>query len=230
MKDSILSADEAVAAESWVLPSVGGGPIFTARGAGFKSDLGGHVDKPSKRPKHAFTNSYLEEVEHEVRLEAAREGRQEGYNQGFEQGSKRAAELGVESTNAQVELLNQLINQITVDVTENQQQLQNLLLKLISQVSFALCRAELSLCPEKLSKIVAEVVEVLPIGESHVEIQLNPLDLDELQKIPNAIDSRWRVATDETITRGGVIVDSLNSHVDATLERRLQDIVEHQLT
>ncbi|HEY9050282.1 MAG TPA: FliH/SctL family protein, partial [Gammaproteobacteria bacterium] len=64
----------------------------------------------------------------------------------------------------------------------------------------------------------------------NVRVKLNPADVELIRQSGMDIDKQeWKCVPDKTITQGGCMVESDTSHIDATLETRVSQIID-QLT
>jgi len=85
---------------------------------------------------------------------------------------------------------------------------------------------ELSTQPEQIRDVVTQAIAALPAGNRHVRIHLHPEDAHLLAENLDVHDGgSWKIIEDASLTRGGCIVDTGATRIDARLETRLQDIL-----
>ncbi|MDH5736096.1 MAG: FliH/SctL family protein, partial [Gammaproteobacteria bacterium] len=78
--------------------------------------------------------------------------------------------------------------------------------------------------------IIHEALEFLPVKSRDIKIRLNPADLELLKHSGLALEQEQSsYVADASVTQGGCLVESDQSHIDATLETRVQQVVD-QLT
>lgn len=219
-------------AESWLLPELGDARIIQAerRNAGFSTRTS--ADSDSRREVHGpefhgpLTRSRLDELAREAREHGHDSGRAEGYQKGYAEGEARARELGLEQTAQLRAQLQTLVDALTVQVTAGQAALTEALVMIVRKIAQAVCLRELSTSGEQsVALIVQRALAALPMGEQHVSLRVHPADLEFLRAQPGLVKPEWQLAADEQLQRGDVIVDAEFSHVDASVERRLQEIV-----
>ena len=81
-----------------------------------------------------------------------------------------------------------------------------------------------------VTNIIREALEFLPVSARNVRVKLNPADVELIRQSGMDIDKQeWKCVPDKTITQGGCMVESDTSHIDATLETRVSQIID-QLT
>ena len=93
----------------------------------------------------------------------------------------------------QRQCLSQLIASIGVEVSREEAQLKDLFSQLIAKIASELCAREL-LLQSSIEKVVDQAVAALPLGESNIQVQVNPSDLEMLETIPGFIQADWHIA------------------------------------
>lgn len=192
---------------SWSLPEVG-----KAR-----------TQQQDARPLRPPTARDVEKLEKEVREEAFRKGHAEGEAKGYQQGLRRAEAERTQLTTR----LNQLIAGLTRPFDELDERVVESLLSLAVSVARHIIRRELKADPEQVMAVVREAVAALPEASPKVRIELNPEDAALVREIVGVGegDSSWTIVDKPMITRGGCRVSSESSHIDATIERRVAEVV-----
>ena len=75
--------------------------------------------------------------------------------------------------------------------------------------------------------MIHEALEFLPVSARNVRIRVNPKDHQLLQQGDIAAEQQdWNLIADGKVSRGGCLVESDTSHIDASLETRVQQIIE----
>ncbi len=171
----------------------------------------------------------VEEIE-EIQKKAYEEAYQEGYKKGFEEGSQKGyEEMQIEvkafrEKATQLESIIRFMNHPLENMDEAvEQQLSNLAVELARH----LLKKESSLEAEHIYALVHESLEYLPVRSRNVCVRLHPDDLALLNQAEIDIDNQsWSYVSDNNITPGGCLVESDASHIDASVETRLQQLVE----
>ncbi|MDB2705764.1 flagellar assembly protein FliH [Pseudomonadota bacterium] len=163
------------------------------------------------------------------------EAREEGYKEGFEKGQSEGYSVGTEAgqqeIQQQVSLLQQVITRLNTPLAELDEQVEHDLIGLVMTMTRQLVRRELKADPEHVIGAVRAAMAVLPISDRKVKLFLHPSDV-ELVKTGLSIendDTAWEWAEDPLLTRGGVRIETANTTVDATVEARLNSVINKLL-
>lgn len=157
--------------------------------------------------------------------------RQQGYEDGFAQGRQEALADARSKLEAQVGYLQQLMQALATPFEELDEAVETALLSLAMQISSQVLRHELTVQPEQVLQIVREVVRSLPVASRQVALRLHPDDaaLVNEHMAAQVDENAWRIEADGALSRGGCVVTSEHSRIDATLETQLARIAESVL-
>ncbi len=124
-------------------------------------------------------------------------------------------------------LLRQLAHPLRVLDTEVEQSLLTLAVAIASHLTRRTLRAE----PEQLIPIVRECLQQLPLGAREVRVRLHPDDAAVVREklAAPAGEGAWQLVEDPMLTRGGCLIDSEHSRLDARLESRINALIAHAL-
>lgn len=192
--------------ERWELPNVG--PKVAA---------GQHV------PTGTLTAAQVEAVQTQAYEEAARDGHKEGFAKGHEAGVQAArAEMST-----QVARLESFLTYLCEPVAQVDEEIEQQLLLLAMTVARELIGHELKTDAARVAAGVRGAVEALGAVEREVRVVVHPDDHRLLRSGDNESDMEpgWQFIEDASVTPGGCRVLCGSSVVDATLERRLAEIV-----
>ena len=105
------------------------------------------------------------------------------------------------------------------------------LLTLAVAIASHLTRRTLRAEPEQLIPIVRECLQQLPLGAREVRVRLHPEDAAVVREklAAPAGEGAWRLVEDPMLTRGGCLIDSEHSRLDARLESRINALIAHAL-
>lgn len=101
--------------------------------------------------------------------------------------------------------------------------------KLAQAIAERILRHELSRRPEAALSTIREALQ-LAAGQPHIQVRLHPDDLEQLRECGDEIAGKLtRIAetslvADETISRGGCLVETRHGAIDARLETQLERI------
>lgn len=181
------------------------------------------------------TASILLAAQAQAREAAAERGRddavrQEGYAQGFAQAQAQAAletqQRIAEFTRNQGEetarRLAALFASTSQQLQQSEQAIAQGVLELACEVARQVLRQELSLNPNVLLPVVREALSLLLTDSKSAVVRMNPLDLEVLEE-PLRVEFSSLSLTllaDARVDRGGCLVESAGTVVDATVEKR----------
>lgn len=244
----VISGDRLTAYQRWELPSVDQPPEPEPPPdpdpAAVKTET-----RPvaPRRPKSASTPPTLDEIEaiqreaHEEGFSAGyqegrREGREQGYKKGQQEGHaegyQRGYAEGLAAGRDEVALRVQKLDQIMAFMHQPLEQLdsavEDQLTWLATAIARQLVRRELHSSPGEIVAVVREAVALLPVASAGIQVRLHP---DDAQLIREALslgrddEPVWRIIEDQTLSRGGCLVNAELSRIDATLEKRLGMVI-----
>ena len=110
-------------------------------------------------------------------------------------------------------------------------EVEQVLMSLAVAIGSQLARRALQADPAHLIMLVRDCLKQLPLGTRVVHVRLHPEDaavMREKLTMP-AGDGAWQLTEDPTLTRGGCIVQSEHSTIDARFESRMRALVAHAL-
>ncbi|HEU4623168.1 MAG TPA: flagellar assembly protein FliH [Steroidobacteraceae bacterium] len=199
MSDKAFAAAKAAAAvdaiKRWSLPSVEG-PI-----------IGRRVTEAEQRA--------AERANYE-------KGYQEGLAAAQAEVNKRIAEL-----NARVQRLDAILKMMSRPLEDLDDEVEKQLTLLALTVGKQMVRRELKTDPAQVIAVIRECVGRLPVAARDVRVHLHPEDaavVRELLSTPSS-DRAWSIVEDPALSRGGCVVRTDTSQIDAKLDSRLNAVV-----
>ncbi|NOQ94579.1 MAG: flagellar assembly protein FliH [Methylophaga sp.] len=166
-----------------------------------------------------------------LQKEAEEEGYKAGFEKGREAGEKSGLEAGQQEIKQQVAYLQQVMASLNAPLAEVDQHVEEDLIALVTTMTRQLVRRELKMQPEHVIGAVRAAMAVLPINDRKLKIFLHPQDV-ELVKTGLSIedeDSNWKWVEDPLLTRGGVRLITADTTIDATVEARLNSVINKLL-
>lgn len=155
----------------------------------------------------------------------------QAYNEGFALGQKEGhekKEQEIQESNASlkniIKLLTEPLNELDDEVVEQLAQLSMIVAKQV-------VRRELHTDQGEIVSIVREAMNALPSSTRKIILNIHPEDAElvrnafSLSQQDETDEARWKVVEDPMISRGGCIISSENSRVDATVEARLNRVI-----
>jgi flagellar assembly protein FliH len=153
---------------------------------------------------------------------------------GYQAGLTRAqAEMAprLEELAARVRRLDGVLQLLAAPLKALDDQVERQLLELAFAVGKQLARRELSAAPAQVVAILRECLEQLPLAARDVRVHLHPEDaaiVRERLAVP-AEERAWSLIEDPTLARGGCLVRSDSSQIDARFESRVNAVLASAL-
>ncbi len=159
-----------------------------------------------------------------------KEGQEAGYQDGYAAGFQQGEEDGRHSGAALVERLRALLDTLGRPLERLDESTEDELTHLVFAVARRMVLEELRTDPEQVRAAVRQALRELPANQREAAIRVHPDDLPFIEEHlgQEAAGQGWSVAGDPALTRGGCVIETEISRVDATVERRL-DAVAQQL-
>lgn len=157
-------------------------------------------------------------------LEALQEAaRQEGFEQGYADGLAS----GKEAVEAQIRACQALLDHLTRPLDELDTQVEQELLALAVAIARQLVRRELRTAPDEIVGVVKEALALLPSNAAEVKVELHPEDAALVRRaLPEGEGEKlWRVVENPALTRGGCRVSTATGRIDASVEKRLNQVI-----
>lgn len=204
MSDTRRSAAAAPTVERWRLPAVEG-PII----GGSREDRGTSEESLRVAAKAAETRGYEAGVAR-ARAEA----------------SQRLAALDerIKRLDTALQLLARPMQQLDAAI-------ENELAQLALGIGKQIARRELHIDPTQVIAILRESLALLPIAAREVRVHLHPEDAATVREhlTAPAADRAWSIVEDPTLSRGGCVIHSQSSRIDARLEARIAAVAASAL-
>ncbi len=160
-------------------------------------------------------------------------------------GEKQAAELGARGYEAglaraqgemaprlaelssRVQRLDSILQLLAQPLRALDDEVERQLLELAFAVGKQLARRELSATPDQVVAILRECLEQLPLAAREVRVHLHPEDAAIVRErlAAPAAERAWSIVEDPTLARGGCLVRSDTSQIDARFESRVHAVL-----
>ena len=153
---------------------------------------------------------------------------QEGLSQGLEEGRK-------EAQNEQQSIANQLntiLNQCQQLASNFDEKVCEDLVTMTISIAKQVIRRELSIDPEQIMAVIREAINCLPSSTEKLILKLHPEDavlVREIYQLDGELERTWKIFEDPGMQRGGCIINSESSVVNADLDNRIATIVSQLL-
>lgn len=186
-----------------------------------------------KTPEEQVDAGYEEGVT-KGRLEGLSEGKKEGLAQGLTEGIEKGMQQGLQRAQKQVDeklaAVEELMTHLSHALNEQDYLLEQALLNVVTEVSRTVVGRELQIDSKHIIQVVRQALSALPPSRDNVRIFVNPADVAVLNEAKERGGESWRALPDETINKGGCRVETDQSLVDFTVERRFSAMIEQLLS
>ncbi|MEW6444898.1 MAG: flagellar assembly protein FliH [Pseudomonadota bacterium] len=149
----------------------------------------------------------------------------EAWREGYEAGRAEGMEAGRAEIDALASRWQAMIASLAQPFDAADGDLESALLELSLALARQLVRRELKTQPDEIVPVVRDALAALPVSAEGIVVRLHPEDAALVQSALHPEASGWRVEEDGAIGRGGCLVVSNHSRVDATLERRIAQMM-----
>lgn len=161
-------------------------------------------------------------------LEALK-AQQQAETRGYEAGLARAqAEMRPRAAalDERIRRLDETLGSLARPLAQLDAELERELVQLALAVGKQLARRELSVDPAQVIAIVREALAQLPAAAREVRVHLHPEDAVTVrERLSVPAERVWTLIEDPTLARGGCLVQSESSRVDARFESRVAAIL-----
>lgn len=172
----------------------------------------------------------IEDIE-ALQKQAQQEGYQAGFKQGHTAGYQAGTESGQHDVNQKLTYLNQILTTLNSPLESLDSEMEQSLVALVTTVARQVIRREIKTDPEHVIGAVRAALEVLPVNDRKIKINLNPQDIELVKKGLSLDDDEghWRWIEDPTLSRGGCRIETANTLIDASVEARLESVINKLL-
>jgi flagellar assembly protein FliH len=183
--------------------------------------------EPEEALAPILTVDEIELMQKQAYDEAFEQGKTQGFKQGFDEGSKKGYDDNVHLLQTQAAVLVSLLESLSEPFKSMDEAVEKELVKLTIGIATQIIRREIKLDPGQIVAVIREAVHVLPQASQKISLKLHPEDAELVRSVLMLDESlsSWVLIEDPLITRGGCIVDTDVSHVDATVEHRLAAVI-----
>lgn len=164
----------------------------------------------------------------------ARLAREQSEARGYEAGMAKAqADMQgkLAELDARIKRFDGILQFMARPLQELDEEVEKSLLQLALAVGKQLARRELRIDPSQVIAIIRESLQELPTAAREPRVHLHPEDASIVrERLTEPVSERaWTVVEDPTMSRGGCVVRTENSQIDARLESRISAVIANAL-
>lgn len=157
----------------------------------------------------------IEALQKQAYEEAKKAGHEEGVKQGLQEMKQKANQLQA------------MFNFLQQPLEEMDHQVEYQLTELAMLLARQLLKKECSLDSEHIRNLVHDSLEYLPVKARDIRVRLNPADIILLEQAEIDLEKQsWKCVSDTSVRAGGCVIESDNSVIDATVETRVEQLVD----
>jgi flagellar assembly protein FliH len=144
----------------------------------------------------------------------------------YEEGRKKGYDAGFAQARTETDKITKILQFMQQPLHELDEEVERQLTELAMTLARLLLKKECCEDVTHIQKLVHQSLEFLPIQSRSIRVHLNPADAQLIKKTGLDPQQEWKCVEDPSITQGGCKIDSDQSHVDATVEARVQQLFD----
>ncbi len=155
-----------------------------------------------------------------LRAEAKEAGHAEGFKAGLAEGQAL--------TRARLELFGKLSEQLLEPLGKLEPEALECMVELSVAIGRSLINRELSLDSSLVLGAVSSALNAMPTSSAKLRVLVNPLDMELVTAAYSEIgrETNLAIAADPSVERGGAVVESGSTLIDAQFDTRLQSLLD----
>ncbi|MEO0442924.1 MAG: flagellar assembly protein FliH [Pseudomonadota bacterium] len=170
----------------------------------------------------------------EITEAAEKEGYDAGYKKGFTEGEtagniagkQHGLQGGQQIIAEQSERLQHLMDALLIPLESEQNLIEKIILDMVCQLAKAVIEKELVLDSSQITQLVRNAVQSLPSNTEKFTLYLNPQDSELIKEHMKTVDKKVLYQIDDELLPGGCRLEAKHSSIDATVEKRMQNIID----
>lgn len=183
--------------------------------------MGGNDPQSREAAQPAPSVEEIEALQQSAYDEAYAQGRKEGYDSGYGEGLQAGRQQGEREARELVGRIDGVLNGLAAPAEELDDTAEAEIGELALALARQIIRREIQTQPGEVMGVIREAVGLLPMSTRRVRIRLHPDDAVFVRETVGDTEGRWDLVEDPALERGGCLVDTEVSRVDATLEHRV---------
>ncbi len=145
----------------------------------------------------------------------------------FDSAVKKGHAKGLQQGLADASKLKNIFDFLQSPLDELDKQVESELTDLTLLIAKYLLKKECEFDAEHIQKLIHDSLEYLPVKTRDITVHLNAADVALFEKSDVDIKKQsWKYIVDNSVQQGGCIIESSTSHIDATVEARVQQLID----
>ena len=151
----------------------------------------------------------------------------QAYDEALKAGHAEGLKQGLQEMQAKANQLQKVFNFLQQPLLDLDKQVEQQLTELAIVLAKQLLQKESQLDAQHIQNLVHESLEYLPVKSRDIEVHLNADDIALLKQAEvDTTNQSWNCIADNSVTAGGCVIESAASHIDATVETRVQQLID----
>ncbi|NVK31761.1 MAG: flagellar assembly protein FliH [Gammaproteobacteria bacterium] len=152
------------------------------------------------------------------------ESREQGYAEGYAIGYDKGVKEATAEILAKYAELPDLLNAVSEPLLQVNEEVETELMRMVVAIAQQLVRRELKTQPGEIIGTIRACLQQLPSSAVNVSVHVHPEDAALIRNLLSEAgsDADWKLKEDPLISRGGCMIHTDKSQIDATLESQLQ--------
>ena len=161
----------------------------------------------------------------------AEAARKLAWEQGYADGYNIGVEAGTRDARQRMGYLHEILEALARPFRDLDESVSAQICELVRALTRQLVRKEVALDSETVCRVIDEALTALPVAETPVSIIVNPDDAEFVNThLADDTIVSWNLATDAGLARGDCRLVADLSRIDATLDTRLDRLIEQMIT
>lgn len=164
-----------------------------------------------------------------IRKAAYEEGFNSGKEKGFEVGHAAATKKGEQEISATIARLKQVLQALFEPIGHQDNALEKVLLDSVVSICHLVLKRELKIDSSQIIKILQEALSSLKIGHDNIKVHLHSRDAELIRENMSSFSEysdNWQIVEHTTLSPGGCIVETESSVLNASLDTRLEQVIQ----
>lgn len=147
--------------------------------------------------------------------------KEDGYQQGLEKGEKESRDI----VTKQAADLAGIADQLMSSFNSEKDQLEEQMLGMICNIARAVVEKELQLDSSSIVNVVKESIAMLADKNQKMVVYLNSQDVELVKSALDNEDYAIKYEVDDSLLPGGCRIDNRSTYIDASINKKLNDII-----
>lgn len=230
-----IPKEQLTAYERWELPLLDerGNEVVQEEELSVKPLTAGDIDEIRQAAREDGLSEGREQGLQEGRAEGYELGHKEGTEAGLAEGREQGRSEGYDETRkdvaAKMDRLEEVLGELLLPISRHQDEIENSLLNLTTVLARAVVYRELAIDSSQIRQVVRRALDALPSTSENIRIYIHPDDYNTVRDVADRLEAAASVVEDDKVLAGGCRVETRNSLVDFSVEKRFQRAVQSML-